>query len=171
MKNIKKKSICVLVLTILFISCKSEMENKQYDSVDVQLTVSIKDKNGKDLLDTSQIGFIDISKIHKFYLDKNGQKIEFYHSNYNAPNGISYSPGNELRDEKYLWIYLDETNDKSINYIKWNNAREDTITADIVRIETNVQATNIKYNGIDIDEILRNNWETKGTAFYPLIWE
>lgn len=171
MKYIKKNTICVLLLAILFISCKSEMENKSYDALDVQLAVSIKDKYGKDLLDTSQNGFIDISKVRKFYLDKNGTKIEYYYSNYDAPNGLSYSPGNELRDEKYLWIYLDETNDKSINYIKWNDTREDIITADIVRIETNVQATNIKYNGVDIDEILRKNWETKGTAFYPLIWE
>lgn len=56
-------------------SCKDDLGNNNLAMVDNNLgiSVTVTDSSGKDLLDSTQTGSIDISKIKRFYLDENGE--------------------------------------------------------------------------------------------------
>jgi hypothetical protein len=165
-----KNLVILIYLTILIMSCKGELPIPGFNT-DAGLEVSVTDSAGNDLLDSTQAGAIDISKIKRYYLDENGKKIEFYHSYLESPRGIVFYPKDEFQKINLLAFWIDDTNDYSTTLIEWNEARTDTITADIIRGKNYVYARNVKYNSAIVEDTLQAVYERTGYRYYPIVWE
>ena len=168
-----KTNLLIISLIVIPMSCNlySENDDKQALSVDVGITLSVTDSAGNDLLDSTQAGAIDISKIKRYYLDENGKKIEFYHSYLESPRGIVFYPKDEFQKINLLAFWIDDTNEHSTTLIEWNEARTDTITADIIRLDMLIYADNIQYNGVAVKDTLQAVYDRTGYRYYPIVWE
>lgn len=169
-----KKSVQILILILLAMSCKDDLGNTNAAmDVDLNLYVSVFDKSGTDLLDSSQVNSIDVSKMRRFYLDETGNKVEFFQSNLTYPRGIAYMPKmkESIIKVNLLIFAIYGTGDHTTTYIQWNDTKTDTITADIMRVESSIWAANIHYNGIPIDDKIKEVYNEKGMGYYPIVWE
>lgn len=154
-----KKLKSYLMKTILFIfsivlalnSCKKEEPKTLV--IDCSIGITVKDNEGKDLLDPSNSGAYLEQNIKVLELI-NGIKQEVNKANYTYPRDFRI---NELNGEFWMTLFLNAspTEDYPITYVQWNENDIDTFKCEIYRKGGLTTVKNLWLN-----DSLAWNWES-----------
>ncbi|NHN25766.1 hypothetical protein FIA58_008775 [Flavobacterium jejuense] len=121
-----KYSIIYLVI-MLFSSCNSN-DSEQF-IVDTSITISVKDSDGIDLLNSKNSNSLDPNKFKIIYVI-DGVSVEFYDENASYPKGFFiYEHENEYRIK--IFPNVKNKDNLPITYIKWNEVDSDTLKCEI----------------------------------------
>jgi hypothetical protein len=153
-----KTILSILILAFVFNSCKKEEPAGFFRDCDVGITV--KDKGGMDLLNSSNPGAY-LERNSKIYYLSNGVKQEVLHPTASHPRNFYISEEAEP-DGKFwmtVFLYSSPAEEYPITYIEWGENNTDTLKSEIYRSEGMVMVKNIWLNGS-----LVWNWEDYSTA-------
>lgn len=140
-----KSNIFLIAIVIL---CTMASCEKSQDNIKTDIQISYIDKNGIDLLNSSNPNAIKAADIDLYYL-KNGIKTRVFDPNMDTPENfkIGYS---ETQHVYIITIYINEyydTNKMSETYIEFGD-RSDTIKASWYanKSRSNIHYINVWYN-------------------------
>jgi hypothetical protein len=125
--------------------------------IDTSIDILVKDRNGKNLLDTTNTVHFKSKDIRVFRLIK-GEKEEVFQSNLNGHQNFLILK-NEGNGETFLRFFPYEGEDNSIekgtrseetiNYIQWKVDDVDTILCSITRMKSSVFCDKVIFNGVE----------------------
>ena len=142
------KLILSIAIPFLFYSCN---KSHPIPGVDLDTTVElwIRNKDGKNLLDSTTKGYYNVKDIKVFYVI-NGQKVEVFNPNLDAPRNF-FTFKYEANGESVLRIFLypGTTNQEiTTTYLQWRGNEVDTLKGLINRPYSNVtKCDKVWYNG------------------------
>lgn len=124
-----KTTILILLMTI-FLSCDSESKNEGF-VIDTVVQMTLKNKNGEDLLNPNTVGTFNTDKIKIYYVDEDGKPQVYYESNLDYPKGYFI-----FKSEQEYKIKIFVNTDSSINnpttIVKWNEEVSDNLKCEIL---------------------------------------
>ena len=124
-----KTILSIFILALVLSSCKKEKSNESVFDVGVDITV--KSKDGKDLLNPSTQNAYLAQNIKIFYLI-NGVKEEVFYENYDHPrNFMIYEKDGVYR--MGLTLNYSSTEAYPITYVQWSENNTDTLKTEIFR--------------------------------------
>lgn len=153
-----KMQILLAMAILCFASCTKN--NNEQMLIETDFSILITNINQEDLLSPSATGTFNSDNIKLFYLI-NGEKIEYYKSNYDNPKGYFIDSTNG-RWGITLTPNDDPSSDYPITYIKWNETDEDTIKCQFKRGEGYCRISKIIFN----DKIV---WDNNGPRYFEII--
>jgi hypothetical protein len=145
-----KTLIFVIVILAVF-SCSSSDDDNCCKNIDVDLTVSVTNGNGNDLLDPLN-GSIDVSDFKLYFLSESGERILFNRPNLDSPKGFSLITPEESGLRLYginLVLNTDYiVDDTSTTFISWNDVKFYEIKSYFSNTENSLIVTRIMVDDI-----------------------
>lgn len=123
------KTTILLMLMTFFLSCDNENKKEGF-VIDTVVQMTLKNKNGEDLLNPNTVGTFNTDKIKIYYVDKQGKPQVYYESNLDNPKGyFIFKSENEYKIQ--IFTNTDSSISNPITIIKWNEEVSDTLKCEI----------------------------------------
>ncbi|UII21025.1 hypothetical protein [Fulvivirga ligni] len=149
MKKILKHSLILSMLTLLILSSCSEDEPGGQDAavVDIDITMTVVDMDGNDLLDPSNPNAYSESDIDLVFLI-DGEEEVYFNANMDAPKGFKIYK-NEVGEGYVMRVFPNTaiSEDDPVTYIQWGEDDRGTLACEIQRGENFEICTKVWYNG------------------------
>ena len=125
-----KKTIFLLLASVLIISCSSEEDNNSAYALSTGVEFRVSSPTGIDLLDPANANAYLEESIKIYYL-QNGAVNEVYNSNLSLSRNFDIVSPEDSGDSLYFMrIFLNNLEkENAITYIEWNEADSDTLRA------------------------------------------
>lgn len=136
------KYLLFFLTAVLFNSCNSD--DKDQFIIDTAINISLKDKDGNDLLSTDSPNSLNQNEF-KLYYEINGEQVEVNDEELDYSKGFFiYQHENEFR----IRIFPNSQNNSLITntYIKWNKTDTDTIRCEIERSNSSEVCKKVWFN-------------------------
>jgi hypothetical protein len=154
-----KKAILFLTI-ITMISCQNTEEDRSFSYFDNAVAFSLKNDEGDDLLDPTNVNALDTSSFKVYYII-DGVKTRYSESHLVDPKGFRVF---EHENEYRIAIFTDFSSDRDITIIEWFENDVDTIEVLYNKTANSVLKQDIWLNGEHIWEYGNNTEE----AFFVL---
>jgi len=155
MKNLK--IIITLISSVIFNSSCQESESGKGVLIDVSLEISVKSKDGLDLLDSKTPNHLDESEF-KILFEEDGEMKEFYHSSSTIPNGfLVFEHEKEFRFATTPVTY--DIEDDPITFIQWSMSDIDTMQCHVIRSNGYVAIDKVWFNQVEVWDMATDNDE------------
>lgn len=135
-----KSILRIILILFIFNSCKKEEPLAFY--IDCGVEITVKNKDGKDLLNPLTPGALLSQNIKIYYLI-NGVKKEVNYGNYVNPQNFNIL---ELDGIYRMRLILNQADPISTTYIQWNASDTDTLKSQIYRPEGLITCKGIWFN-------------------------
>lgn len=136
------KYLLFFLTAVLFNSCNSD--DKDQFIIDTAINISLKDKDGNDLLSTDSPNSLNQNEF-KLYYEINGEQVEVNDEELDYSKGFFiYQHENEFR----IRIFPNSQDNSLITntYIKWNKTDTDTIRCEIERSNSSEVCKKVWFN-------------------------
>lgn len=152
----------LIFLTIILFSCSHE-NNKESYIIDAAIDFYVLDSNGNDLLDPSNPDALNLDDVRVFEV-VNGEEVEVYNPNYDAPHGFMHLEPEGIYDKYMLRLFLNitEKSNPTTTIVRWSDTDEDVFKAEIDRGRNHIVCTKIWLNGKFV-------WPTSYSSGRPFI--
>jgi hypothetical protein len=146
-------------MAVMLFSCDSE--EKEHFVIESSVTISVKDKDGLDLLNPDNENSIDRNLI-RIYYEVGGEKIEVYEPHLDHSKGFYVEKqGGEY--QIIIFTNLSQREEYPLTYIEWNPDDTDTIQCLIERTSNTEICKKVWYNGKIV-------WDDYGTErFFEIV--
>lgn len=140
------KILILLILlssSIFILSCS---ENEDAAVREIVMDITVKNKNGENLLDPANPEGYKESEIRLYYLI-NEEIVEVYDPSKGFPRNFFLTGSNDLR----VFANDQSTDDITTTFIKWDANDLDTIKTELDRANNYVQISRVWFNGKLVD--------------------
>tara|TARA_B110000114_G_C15043745_1_gene378286 strand:- start:172 stop:657 length:486 start_codon:yes stop_codon:yes gene_type:complete len=145
---------------ILFFSCNNDEKPLSATNLDVVVSFYVLNDEGEDLLNPNNQNSIEITNLRIYEL-VNGEEIEVFNPNSDAPRGFSLiSPDGKF--DKYrlnLTLNILEDSNPTITLLKWSESDTDSFKAELDRGDNYIICQKIWVNDIQVWDIIENGDE------------
>lgn len=117
----------ILTLLVVMTSCNSDNTSQQFN-IEAGTGFYAVNELGEDLLNPNHPNSIDFDKI-KIYFLINGEEVDAYNVNSDAPKGISLETPNDKYNKYHLSLGFNIEENAEITYtiVQWNEQDRDTL--------------------------------------------